>query len=71
MDITKVLGVSIGVILFVAFEMGIVWLLMVLWNALIPGVFHGPHLTYWQMLIAYILLTIIAGIFKSSVSKGR
>lgn len=45
------------------------WLLRLLWNGLVPAVFHGPVLTYWQAFIAVWLLSFIGGFFKSSASK--
>ena len=40
-----------------------VWLVMLLWNALIPELFSGPVLTYWQtagiFLLSKILLTLV------------
>ena len=42
-----------------------VWLVMLLWNALIPELFNGPILTYWQtagiFILSKILLTGIGG----------
>ena len=42
----------------------VIWGVMALWNCLIPAVFNGPVLTYWQtfglFLLSKILLTGIA-----------
>ena len=42
-----------------------VWLVMLLWNALIPELFNGPVLSYWQtagiFILSKILLTGIGG----------
>jgi len=35
------------------------YLVMLLWNALVPELFHGPHLTYWQTLGVFILAKIL------------
>lgn len=36
------------------------WVVMSLWNAIIPGVFHGPVLTFWQavglLVLSHLLL---------------
>ena len=49
-----------------------VFLTMVLWNALIPQLFHGPVLTFWQtaglFLLSKILLT---GVAPGSHHRGR
>lgn len=51
-------------ILGVAFVFLVIWVVMVLWNWLIPSLFNGPVLTYWQtaglFLLSKILLTGIA-----------
>ena len=42
----------------------VIWGVMALWNCLIPAVFNGPELTYWQtfglFFLSKILLTGIA-----------
>jgi len=38
------------VVLGVIFVALIVWLTMWLWNWLVPDLFNGPHLNYWQTL---------------------
>ncbi len=49
-----------------------VFLTMSLWNALIPQLFHGPVLTFWQtaglFIISKILLT---GVAPGSHNHGR
>jgi hypothetical protein len=50
----------------------VIWGVMALWNCLIPPLFHGPVLTYWQtaglFLLSKILLT---GVAPSSQEKGH
>lgn len=54
-----------------------VWLVMLLWNALIPELFNGPEFTYWQtagiMVLSKILFSGIGGGggSKSSHSKSK
>lgn len=47
---------AIAVVAFVVFGL----VVMGLWNALIPDIFHGPSLTFWQavglLLLSHILL---------------
>jgi len=51
-------------ILGIGFVFLVIWGVMALWNCLIPALFHGPVLTYWQtaglFLLSKILLTGIA-----------
>jgi hypothetical protein len=47
----------------------VAWVLMLLWNVVVPTLFHGPHLTYWVAYALYWLLAIIAGFFKNNSSK--
>jgi hypothetical protein len=51
-------------ILGTAFVFLVIWGVMALWNWLIPGLFNGPVLTYWQtaglFLLSKILLTGVA-----------
>ncbi len=35
------------------------WVVMLLWNALIPALFHGPTLTYWQSVGLFVLSKIL------------
>src|ERR1035437_1225915 len=67
--ILKYVGIGIlgsGAVLLV------IWGVMALWNWLIPALFHGPVLTYWQtaglFLLSKILLT---GIAPSSHNNNR
>ena len=57
---------AILIILLVLVLVGLkVWLLMALWNWLIPAFFGGPVVTYWQTLGMMVLLSSIgAMLFK-------
>ncbi len=44
-----------------------IYLTTLLWNALIPELFHGPVLTFWQTLGLFVLAKIFFGVFF----KGR
>lgn len=48
-----------------------VWLVMLLWNALIPELFNGPLLTYWQSAGLLILSKILLSGFGSGGSKSK
>lgn len=45
------------------------WIGMLLWNWLVPEVFHGPTVTYWQAFIGVLLLSFVGGFFKSATSS--
>jgi hypothetical protein len=51
-------------ILGVAFVIGVTFGVQALWNSLIPELFHGPVLTFWQtaglFILSKILLTGVA-----------
>lgn len=48
-----------------------VWLVMLLWNALIPVLFNGPLLTYWQAAGLLILSKILLSGLGSGASKSK
>jgi hypothetical protein len=41
------------------------WIVQLLWNALIPELFHGPWLSYWQSVGLLLLSRILVG-FRGS-----
>jgi hypothetical protein len=43
------------------------YLVMLLWNALVPGLFKGPELNYWQTMGVFVL----AKILFSGMGGGR
>lgn len=46
--------------LFIALVVfGVSWVVMLLWNALIPDLFHGPVLSYWQAVGLFLLCKIL------------
>ncbi len=47
------------------------FIVMQLWNSLIPLLFHGPELTFWQTIGLLILCKILFGGFGRSRWKGR
>lgn len=61
----KILGVLVGAILI---ALGIFalygWLIMVLWNFLVPALIQGgTTITFWQGLALYFLTSILVGRF--------
>ena len=58
-------------LLFVALSLGLSGLCaMWLWNALVPALCHGPHITFFQGLLIAAALSFVGGFFKNaSASK--
>jgi len=48
-----------------------VWLVMLLWNALIPELFNGPVLSYWQTAGIFILSKILLSGFGGGGSSKK
>jgi len=59
MKTLKVLKYTGFGILGIGAMFGFVWLVMLLWNALIPELFNGPELSYWQTAGIFILSKIL------------
>ena len=47
------------------------YLVMLLWNALVPELFNGPVLSYWQTMGVFILAKILFSGMGSSGHKGE
>jgi Ca2+/H+ antiporter, TMEM165/GDT1 family len=63
-------GVAILAIVIVALgALGAI--VMLLWNALVPALFHGPALQYWQALGLLILSRILFGGLRGRGAHGR
>jgi hypothetical protein len=58
-------------ILGIGFVMLAVFLTMSLWNALIPQLFHGPVLSFWQTAGLFILSKILLTGVAPGGSHGR
>lgn len=61
------IGTCLGLIVWYgaigAIEALCIWLL---WNAIVPTVFHGPQITFWVAYAMVAFLTLLASFFKSS-----
>lgn len=56
-NITSAFETFLWGLLYVAIGIAILtYPIMLLWNALIPQLFNGPHLTFWQTLGLYLLV---------------
>jgi hypothetical protein len=51
--------IPLFVVLGAALLLGVGYVTMLLWNVLIPALFHGPMLTFWQTIGLLILLKIL------------
>ena len=51
-------------VVFTAFAFLLGFVVMSLWNWLVPALFHGPVVTYWQAMGLLILCKILFGSFR-------
>jgi hypothetical protein len=49
----------------------LIWVVMLLWNAILPDVLGVTTITYWQALGIFILSKILFGGFKGGPSKHK
>jgi len=54
----KAVAIAAAVIVFIALFS---WAVMVLWNDLVPPLFHGPVIGYWQAFALLVLCRILFG----------
>lgn len=68
----KIVAAVLGIIVF-ALAIGLLWafMLMVLWNWLIPSLFGGPVITVWQAWGLGILFSIVSGLVKVRVHHEK
>ena len=71
MKALKVLKYTGFGILGIGAMFGFVWLVMLLWNALIPELFNGPVISYWQTAGIFILSKILLSGFGGGGSKKK
>jgi len=62
----KSVGIGVACLGYIVLLLGVDWCLMVLWNYLVPPVFHGPRLSFLQVLAGVTILGAIGNLFKSS-----
>ena len=64
--------VPIGmVVAAIGIALGMWWLVMHLWNWLIPSLFHGPHITLWQAGGLLVLIAIVGRAFRTRSNKDE
>ena len=47
------------------------WVQMLLWNALVPELFKGPEITYWQMMGLSILTKSLVNKLSNSIFERK
>lgn len=56
--VAKALAIAVAVLAFIALFS---WVVLLLWNYLVPVLFHGPELGYWQAFALLLLSRILFG----------
>lgn len=70
-DILAIVGVLVLVFGIIAiFSLIGAGILMLAWNFVVLGLFHGPALGFWQAYAISIMLSIIGSAFKTTVTKS-
>ncbi len=71
-DVAVAVVVASAFLLFMVFMAGVFLffplIFMVCWNALVPSLFHGPHISFLQSIAAVVILGFVSG--GASVSKS-
>lgn len=47
------------------------WIFQLLWNWLVPDLFHGPFLSFWKAWGLTILIQLIGGAFKATLTEKK
>jgi len=66
MEILACLGILVVIALVVSIQPLIV---MLLWNWLVPAIFHGPTIGFWQSLGLCVLMGLLTGLGKIQFSS--
>lgn len=61
----KVAGCFAAIVIVLVVDLIMAWLVMFLWNSVIPVIFTLPTITYWQ---AFMLMLLTDILFKSKIS---
>jgi hypothetical protein len=66
--VAKAVAIAVAVVVFIA---AFSWIVMALWNGLVPPVFHGPELGYWQAFTLLVLCRILFGGLRGFRGHGH
>lgn len=66
--VAKGVAIAVAVIAFIA---AFSWAVMLLWNTLVPELFHGPQLGYWQAFGLLVLCRILFGGIRARGMHGH
>lgn len=61
--------IAVEVISSVAASLVLWWVAMLLWNALVPPLFGGPEIGYWQAAGLSVLASILSGGSSKAVKR--
>lgn len=50
-----------GILMAALFLLAVPWLVMTLWNGLVPAIFSGPVISFWQAAGLFLLSRILLG----------
>lgn len=62
----RVLGCVLILILAFIIDLAVSWVLMVVWNWVVPGITGWNPITFWQAFGLSILFTVVGSFFRSS-----
>lgn len=66
------LAALVGCLLVFIIGLGIVpFILMLAWNAVVPYIFNGPTLDFWQALALYVLVSLLTSGFQHVTTQRR
>lgn len=61
----KIVGCLAAIVVVLVIDLIMAWLVMFLWNGVIPVIFTLPTITYWQ---AFMLMLLTDILFKSKIN---
>jgi hypothetical protein len=65
------LGCLMILVITAALDVIAAWLTQWAWNLVLSPVFHWPHLDFLEAFALYVLLSLFAGLFRSSSDTSK
>lgn len=62
----KIATLAVAILIAVAISLAINYPIMLLWNWLMPKLFHLPELSFWEMYGVSLLISILTSCFRKS-----